>query len=111
MRETFRGDAVEQRRVRASLSQLSKRRRPMALDADKLNALIGKGLVDFGATFHAACVRIGDELGLYKGLGAGGAQPPAELAKRTGTVERYVREWLNSQAAGGYVTYDKAAGK
>jgi 2-polyprenyl-3-methyl-5-hydroxy-6-metoxy-1,4-benzoquinol methylase len=83
----------------------------MALDADKLNALIGKGLVDFGATFHAACVRIGDELGLYKGLAAGGAQTPAELAKRTGTVERYVREWLNSQAAGGYVTYDKAAGK
>src|ERR1700719_4815436 len=106
VRETFRGATVEQRRVRASLSQLSKRRRPMALDADKLNALIGEGLVDFGATFHAACVRIGDELGLYKGLAAGGAQTPAELAKRTGTAERYIREWLSAQAAGGLVTYD-----
>jgi len=54
----------------------------------------------FGATFHAACVTIGDKLGLYKGLAAGGPQTPAELAKRTGTTERYVREWLASQAAG-----------
>ncbi len=83
----------------------------MALDMQKLNVLLEKGLVDFGATFHAACVRIGDQLGLYKALAAGGPQTPAELAKRTSTVERYVREWLNSQAAGGYVTYDKAAGK
>src|ERR1700722_9806548 len=83
----------------------------MALDTNKLNSLLEKGLVDFGATFHAACVRIGDELGLYKELAAGGPQTPAELAKRTGTVERYVREWLNSQAAGGYVTYDGATGR
>ena len=83
----------------------------MALDMQKLNVLLEKGLVDFGATFHAACVRIGDQLGLYKALAAGGPQTPAELAKRTSTVERYIREWLNSQAAGGYVTYDKAAGK
>jgi SAM-dependent methyltransferase len=83
----------------------------MALDMQKLNVLLEKGLVDFGATFHAACVRIGDQLGLYKALAAGGPQTSAELAKRTSTAERYVREWLNSQAAGGYVTYDKAAGK
>src|SRR3989337_4512915 len=76
----------------------------MALDTDKLNALLGKGVSDFGATFHAACVRIGDQLGLYKGLADGGPQTPAELAKRTGTVERYVSEWLNSQAAGGSPT-------
>jgi len=50
-------------------------------------------------------VRIGDQLGLYKGLAEGGPQTPGELAQRTGTVERYVREWLNSQAAGGYVDY------
>jgi len=83
----------------------------MALDTDKLNALLGKGVSDFGATFHAACVRIGDQLGLYKGLAEGGPQTPAELARRTGTVERYVREWLNSQAAGGYVTYDAGSGR
>jgi 2-polyprenyl-3-methyl-5-hydroxy-6-metoxy-1,4-benzoquinol methylase len=83
----------------------------MALDMDKLHEFLGKALVDFGATFHAALVRIGDRLGLYKGLAAGGPQTPAELAKRTGTVERYVREWLSCQAAGGYVSYDAAAGK
>ncbi|HLK04781.1 MAG TPA: methyltransferase domain-containing protein [Candidatus Acidoferrum sp.] len=83
----------------------------MALDMDKLHEFLGKALVDFGATFHAALVRIGDKLGLYKGLAAGGPQTPAELAQRTGTVERYVREWLSCQAAGGYVSYDAAAGK
>jgi 2-polyprenyl-3-methyl-5-hydroxy-6-metoxy-1,4-benzoquinol methylase len=83
----------------------------MSINPDKLNELLGKAVVDFGATFHAALVRIGDKLGLYKALAAGGAQTPAELAKRTGTTERYVREWLCNQAAGGYVTYDAKSGK
>lgn len=52
---------------------------------------------------------IGDELGLYKALHEDGPQTPAQLAKKTKTSERYVREWLNSQAAGGYVTYDEKA--
>src|SRR5580658_8119773 len=83
----------------------------MAINADKLNEFLGRAVVDFGATFNAALVRIGDKLGLYKGLAAGGPQTAAELAKRTGTAERYVREWLSAQAAGGYVTYDPAAQK
>ena len=83
----------------------------MAINEQKLHELLGKGISDFGATFHAALIAIGDKLGLYKGLAAGGGQTPAELAKRTGTTERYVREWLCSQAAGGYVTYDPASGK
>src|SRR5271154_376425 len=87
------------------------RRFAMTIDPEKLNELLGKAVVDFGATFHAALVRVGDKLGLYKALAAGGAQTPAELAKRTGTTERYVREWLCNQAAGGYVTYDSNAGK
>ena len=82
----------------------------MAVNPDKLNEFLGKAIVDFGATFHAALIRIGDKLGLYKAL-ASGPQTPAELAKKTGTAERYVREWLSSQAAGGYVTYDPAADK
>lgn len=82
----------------------------MAVNPDKLNEFLGKAIVDFGATFHAALIRIGDKLGLYKHL-ASGAQTPAELAKKTGTAERYVREWLSSQAAGGYVTYDSKTGK
>ncbi|HET9402090.1 MAG TPA: methyltransferase domain-containing protein [Candidatus Acidoferrales bacterium] len=83
----------------------------MALDMQKLDQLLGKGLNDFGATFHAALVAIGDRLGLYKALNEGGAMTPAELAKKTGTNERYVREWLSGQAAGGYITYDAASGK
>src|ERR1700690_1486083 len=83
----------------------------MSINPDKLNELLGKAVVDFGATFHAALVRVGDKLGLYKALAAGGAQTPGELARRTGTAERYVREWLCNQAAGGYITYDSRAGK
>jgi 2-polyprenyl-3-methyl-5-hydroxy-6-metoxy-1,4-benzoquinol methylase len=83
----------------------------MAIDPEKLNEFLGRALVDFGATFHAALVRIGDKLGLYKALAAGGPQTSAELAKRTGTTERYIREWLSAQAAGGYVSYDSTVGK
>jgi 2-polyprenyl-3-methyl-5-hydroxy-6-metoxy-1,4-benzoquinol methylase len=83
----------------------------MAINSDRLNEFLGKAIVDFGATFNAALVRIGDKLGLYKALAAAGPQTPAELAKRTGTAERYVREWLCNQAAGGYVSYDSAAAK
>ena len=82
----------------------------MAINEQKLNELLGKGIADFGATFHAALIGIGDKLGLYKELAAGGLQTAAELAKRTNTSERYVREWLCSQAAGGYVSYDAPSG-
>jgi SAM-dependent methyltransferase len=78
----------------------------MELNQDTLNEFLGRAMVDFGATLHAGLVVIGEKLGLYKALGSGdGPLTPAELAKKTGTTERYVREWLNAQAAGGYVTY------
>jgi 2-polyprenyl-3-methyl-5-hydroxy-6-metoxy-1,4-benzoquinol methylase len=83
----------------------------MAINPDKLNEFLGKAIVDFGATFNAALIRIGDKLGLYKALAAGGPQTSRELAQRTATAERYVREWLSTQAAGGYVTYDPGTGK
>src|SRR6202795_976562 len=83
----------------------------MAINEQKLHELLGKGIVDFGATFHAALIGIGDKLGLYKGLAAGGQQTSAQLAKRTDTSARYVREWLCSQAAGRDVSYDSASGK
>lgn len=82
----------------------------MAINEDKMNQLLGRFLDDFGAVFHGAMVVIGDKLGLYKALAGGGPLTPKELADRTGTAERYVREWLASQAAGGYVTYDSASG-
>jgi 2-polyprenyl-3-methyl-5-hydroxy-6-metoxy-1,4-benzoquinol methylase len=83
----------------------------MPVDTNKLNELLGRFVNDFGATFHAALVRVGERLGLYKALAEGGPQTPAELAKRTNTTERYVREWLCNQAAGGYVSYEGKAGK
>ena len=83
----------------------------MALDQEKLNEFLGRGVVDFGAVFHAAMVVIGDKLGLYKKLAEKGPMNSSELAAHTGTNERYVREWLCSQSAGGYVTYDSAVEK
>ncbi|HUC65562.1 MAG TPA: class I SAM-dependent methyltransferase [Stellaceae bacterium] len=82
----------------------------MPLDEHKLHDLLGKAVVDLGGAVQAVLMLIGDSLGLYKAL-AKLPQSPAELARNTGTNERYVREWLNSQAAGGYVTFDKASGK
>ncbi len=77
----------------------------MALDMDKLNGFVGQFVGDLGATIHAGMVVIGDKLGLYKALAAT-PMTSAELAAKTGTDERYVREWLASQAASGYVNYD-----
>jgi len=79
------------------------------LDMDKLNAFIGQFVTDFGAAAHAGMVVIGERLGLYKAL-ALGPMTPAELAAKTSTDERYLREWLASQAAGGYVTYNAKTG-
>src|ERR1700691_1615512 len=76
-----------------------------ALDMNKLNTFIGQFVTDLGASVHAGMVVIGEKLGLYKAL-AKGPVSPAELARNTGTDERYIREWLASQAGGGYVTYD-----
>jgi SAM-dependent methyltransferase len=82
----------------------------MPLDEHKLHDLLGRALVDLGGAVQSVLMLIGDSLGLYKAL-AKRPQSPAELARNTGTNERYIREWLNSQAAGGYVTFDKASGK
>jgi ubiquinone/menaquinone biosynthesis C-methylase UbiE len=82
----------------------------MALNMDKLNAFVGQFVGDLGAAVHSGMVVIGEKLGLYKAL-AEGPVNSSELAAKTGTDERYVREWLASQAAGGYVTYDEEARK
>ncbi len=81
-----------------------------ALNMEKLNAFIGQFVADLGAAAHTGMVVIGEKLGLYKAL-AGEPQSSAELAAKTNTDERYVREWLASQAAGGYVTYHEKTGK
>jgi 2-polyprenyl-3-methyl-5-hydroxy-6-metoxy-1,4-benzoquinol methylase len=79
---------------------------PAPLDQDKFNAFLGKMVGDVGATLTGALVIIGDRLGLYRALADHGPLGAGELAQRTGTHERYVREWLANQAASGYLTYD-----
>lgn len=79
----------------------------MVVDEQRLNEFLGKAVGDLGAAVSAALVSIGDELGFYKAL-ATEPLTTRELAVRTSTNERYVREWLANQAAGGYVEYDPA---
>ena len=83
----------------------------MPIDQEKLNQFLGKFVGDFGAALHAATILVGEKLGLYKGLAAHGPLTPAELATKTGTQERYVREWCAAQAASGYAEYDAKTGR
>ncbi len=79
------------------------------IDEGKLERFIGSVVGDLGATLNTALIRIGDKLGLYRAMADAGPLSPEELAERTDTAERYVREWLAAQAAGGYVVYDPEA--
>jgi SAM-dependent methyltransferase len=81
------------------------------LDTAKLEAFVFRAVDEVGATLNTALVVMGDRLGLYRALAGAGPLTSAELAVRTGTAERYVREWLNAQAAGGYVEYDPESGR
>ena len=83
----------------------------MPVNEAKLNELMEKMVGDLGAAFSTALVVIGDKLGLYKVMNESGPLTPSELARHSLTSERYVREWLNAQAAGGFVTYDARSGK
>src|SRR6476660_1015036 len=81
------------------------------INEDKLNAFMGQVVGELGATVNAGLIVIGDRLGLYKAMAEAGPITSAELAEKTGAAERYVREWLNAQAAGGYVEYDAESGR
>jgi SAM-dependent methyltransferase len=83
----------------------------MDINPDKLNAFMGKMLVDVGAAMNASLMLIGDKLGLYRTLAVKGPLTSLELAQATNTGERYIREWLSAQAASGYVDYDAGSGK
>jgi SAM-dependent methyltransferase len=80
------------------------------VDGQKLEQFVFRAVDEVGATLNAALVVMGDKLGLYRALAGAGGVTPVELARRTGVSERYIREWLNAQAAGGYVEYDPAKG-
>ena len=78
----------------------------MQIDQAKLEKFMAQALGELGAGMNAALVIIGDKLGLYRAMADAGPMTSSELAEKTGTTERYVREWLNAQAAGGFVAYD-----
>jgi SAM-dependent methyltransferase len=80
----------------------------MGIDEAKLNEFLGKAVGDLGAAMSSTLMLVGDRLGFYKEL-AKGALTSTELARRTQTNERYVREWLGNQGAGGYVQFDPAS--
>lgn len=75
------------------------------VNEEKLNALLGKMVGDIGAAMNGALALVGDKLGLYKTLNDEGPMTSQQLADRTGTTERYIREWLSAQAAHGYLNY------
>jgi SAM-dependent methyltransferase len=80
------------------------------IDEAKLEAFVGRAVVDMGAAISGLLLHIGDRLGLYQAMAGAGPITSATLAQRTGTTERYVRGWLGNQAAGGYVVYNPAEG-
>jgi SAM-dependent methyltransferase len=78
----------------------------MNLDMTKLEPLLGTIVNELGAAANASLVLTGEKLGLWQALAGSEPLTSAELAEKTGTRERYVREWLASQASSGFVTYD-----
>jgi SAM-dependent methyltransferase len=76
------------------------------MDETKLMEFVHKAVADVGTVLGGSMTVLGDRLGLYKAMAGAGPLTAGELAERTGTVERYVREWLAAQAATGYVVYD-----
>jgi len=82
----------------------------MTLNMEKLEPLLHMMVQELGAAANAALVLVGDKLGLYRALAEHGPMTAQGLAEKTGTHERYVREWLSAQAASGYIDYDETAG-
>jgi 2-polyprenyl-3-methyl-5-hydroxy-6-metoxy-1,4-benzoquinol methylase len=82
-----------------------------SINEDKMHEFLGKVVGDFGAALSSSLVYIGQKLGLFKAMAEAGPITPAELAQKTSTNERYVREWLINQASGGYAEYDAQTGR
>jgi SAM-dependent methyltransferase len=84
---------------------------PTQIDPEKAQQFMGKVVTDCAATVSVALAVIGDQLGLYRAMSGAGPLSSTELAERTQTSERYVREWLINQAAAGYIAYDAGTGR
>jgi SAM-dependent methyltransferase len=82
----------------------------MVVDEAKLHEFIGKAVGEWGGAYGVLLTFIGDKLGLFKAMAGAGELTPEELAKKTGTHPRIIKEWLAAQTAGGFVTYNSSAG-
>jgi len=80
------------------------------VNPERLEAFLGKVVADLAASYGGVMVSLGDKLGLYRAMRGAGALSAPELARKSGCAERYVQEWLNSQAAAGYVHYHADSG-
>jgi SAM-dependent methyltransferase len=74
--------------------------------ADATEALAERLFMAAIGTLELGAVHVGGRLGFYRALADGGETTPGELAARTGTAERYVREWLEQQAVARFLTVD-----
>jgi SAM-dependent methyltransferase len=83
----------------------------MVVNEKKLNEFIGKAVSEWGAAYGALLTFVGDRLGLFKAMAGAGALTPEELAKKTETHPRIIKEWLAAQTAGGFIIYNPSAGK
>lgn len=81
------------------------------IDEEKMQAFLHQVITDFAASLSSTLGYIGQKLGLYTALREGGPMTAEQLARKTETEERYIREWLVNQAAGGYVEYDPKTGR
>src|SRR5690606_5754367 len=77
----------------------------MQVDSKKLEALVNTAIGDISAAYGGVMISLGYKLGLYRAMEGAGPLSAAEVARRAECAERYVREWLNAQVAGGYVAY------
>ena len=75
------------------------------IDDEKLHAFLMQAMTDLAACSAGFMTNIGHKLGLYKAMADAGYLTSEQVAKRAQCAERYTREWLNSQAAGGYIEY------
>ncbi|HJR46827.1 MAG TPA: class I SAM-dependent methyltransferase [Nitrososphaeraceae archaeon] len=83
------------------MNQISKE-----IDQEKLNEFIEKVVIDWGAAGGVFNTFVGDKLGLFKAMAGAGELTHEQIAEKTGTHPRMIKEWLAGQAAGGYVIYN-----
>jgi SAM-dependent methyltransferase len=115
IQEKISSEVIEMGRQEQEIQQLamnSKGRSEtmVAVDEIKLQEFIGKVVNEWGAAEGALITFVGDRLGLFKAMARAGELTSEELAKKTGTHPRIIKEWLAGQAAGGFVTYNRANG-